>query len=139
MIRRPPRSTRTDTLCPYTTLFRSRYRCRRLWRCDVLRGRRRGREGDRRNGEDEFHWRDSGAGCAGAAGLGSRGEPSGRLTEAGGADGRGGAGGSRSRLQSTASTSKPNGFLRGGGSEARRVGEECVSTCRTGGGPDHVK
>src|SRR3546814_13242353 len=29
MIRRPPRSTRTDTLFPYTTLFRSRY--------DVLR------------------------------------------------------------------------------------------------------
>src|SRR3546814_8999464 len=27
MIRRPPRSTRTDTLCPYTTLFRS-YRLR---------------------------------------------------------------------------------------------------------------
>src|SRR3546814_20939440 len=24
MIRRPPRSTRTDTLCPYTALFRSR-------------------------------------------------------------------------------------------------------------------
>src|SRR3546814_2613455 len=24
MIRRPPRSTRTDTLCPFTTLFRSR-------------------------------------------------------------------------------------------------------------------
>src|SRR3546814_16896304 len=24
MIRRTPRSTRTDTLCPYTTLFRSR-------------------------------------------------------------------------------------------------------------------
>src|SRR3546814_7898883 len=23
MIRRPPRATRTDTLCPYTTLFRS--------------------------------------------------------------------------------------------------------------------
>src|SRR3546814_9040324 len=23
MIRRPPRSTRTDTLCPYTTLFRT--------------------------------------------------------------------------------------------------------------------
>src|SRR3546814_3441330 len=29
MIRRPPRSTRTDTLFPYTTLFRSRHRC--LW------------------------------------------------------------------------------------------------------------
>src|SRR3546814_1982207 len=36
MIRRPPRSTRTDTLFPYTTLFRSlgrngRYPCRVLW------------------------------------------------------------------------------------------------------------
>src|SRR3546814_3922310 len=28
MIRRPPRSTRTDTPFPYTTLFRSRYRRR---------------------------------------------------------------------------------------------------------------
>src|SRR3546814_7089651 len=28
MIRRPPRSTRTDTLFPYTTLFRSLYRWR---------------------------------------------------------------------------------------------------------------
>src|SRR3546814_4492308 len=28
MIRRPPRSTRTDTLSPYTTLFRSRRRVR---------------------------------------------------------------------------------------------------------------
>src|SRR3546814_13319605 len=35
MIRRPPRSTRTDTLFPYTTLFRSpsvaRYPCRLGW------------------------------------------------------------------------------------------------------------
>src|SRR3546814_15646754 len=42
MIRRPPRSTRTDTLFPYTTLFRSKWRiqlgafsneanARRLW------------------------------------------------------------------------------------------------------------
>src|SRR3546814_16143272 len=36
MIRRPPRSTRTDTLFPYTTLFRSddgptRPACRRRW------------------------------------------------------------------------------------------------------------
>src|SRR3546814_1841801 len=29
MIRRPPRSTRTDTLFPYTTLFRSTARCAR--------------------------------------------------------------------------------------------------------------
>src|SRR3546814_14696535 len=32
MIRRPPRSTRTDTLFPYTTLFRSA-RVRTGWRC----------------------------------------------------------------------------------------------------------
>src|SRR3546814_13108631 len=38
MIRRPPRSTRTDTLFPYTTLFRSR-RARR----DALDRRRRKR------------------------------------------------------------------------------------------------
>src|SRR3546814_7819091 len=44
MIRRPPRSTRTDTLCPYTTLFRSKNpdfnESRRL--CE---GRTRGRAG----------------------------------------------------------------------------------------------
>src|SRR3546814_11769598 len=40
MIRRPPRSTRTDTLFPYTTLFRSRR---------VLSARRRGRSPDLRN------------------------------------------------------------------------------------------
>src|SRR3546814_16385162 len=34
MIRRPPRSTRTDTLFPYTTLFRSRERpCVQSPRC----------------------------------------------------------------------------------------------------------
>src|SRR3546814_8953123 len=32
MIRRPPRSTRTDTLFPYTTLFRSRSRSSRTSR-----------------------------------------------------------------------------------------------------------
>src|SRR3546814_4520190 len=31
MIRRPPRSTRTDTLFPYTTLFRSPYHTLRKW------------------------------------------------------------------------------------------------------------
>src|SRR3546814_7604753 len=44
MIRRPPRSTRTDTLFPYTTLFRSgraqvrSYGCHPSWKA---RGRRR--------------------------------------------------------------------------------------------------
>src|SRR3546814_2062060 len=40
MIRRPPRSTRTDTLFPYTTLFRSRPR---RGRCRAA-VRRRGRD-----------------------------------------------------------------------------------------------
>src|SRR3546814_15987130 len=47
MIRRPPRSTRTDTLCPYTTLFRSRDR-----RGDVLAGQH-GRGGDQREHQHE--------------------------------------------------------------------------------------
>src|SRR3546814_2625023 len=56
MIRRPPRSTRTDTLFPYTTLFRSRrmsqacrccpcsFRCARRCSRMSLRFRRRGQE-----------------------------------------------------------------------------------------------
>src|SRR3546814_4362661 len=43
MIRRPPRSTRTDTLFPYTTLFRSgqyRHRAGRKYRAVLLRAER---------------------------------------------------------------------------------------------------
>src|SRR6056297_3695313 len=36
MIRRPPRSTRTDTLFPYTTLFRSHARGAREHRGDLV-------------------------------------------------------------------------------------------------------
>src|SRR3546814_10856799 len=44
MIRRPPRSTRTDTLFPYTTLFRSGRDCYlRLRRLDDLRSGTRAR------------------------------------------------------------------------------------------------
>src|SRR3546814_7880359 len=52
MIRRPPRSTRTDTLLPYTTLFRSHLRLQpdvlfhRLF-LDDDDGRRRWTAGDR--------------------------------------------------------------------------------------------
>src|SRR3546814_7094329 len=35
MIRRPPRSTRTDTLFPYTTLFRSRSTARKAAGCTI--------------------------------------------------------------------------------------------------------
>src|SRR3546814_11195109 len=76
MIRRPPRSTRTDTLFPYTTLFRSRPRLlrrgqptswpkppRRSGRCagshhpNCHRARRRWRREDRAG----FHWREQAA------------------------------------------------------------------------------
>src|SRR3546814_7507418 len=47
MIRRPPRSTRTDTLFPYTTLFRS-------WRSEMrFRTRKAGVLQVRRDGDDE--------------------------------------------------------------------------------------
>src|SRR3546814_387894 len=36
MIRRPPRSTRTDTLFPYTTLFRSLLSWRNHFSCDIF-------------------------------------------------------------------------------------------------------
>src|SRR3546814_3239350 len=51
MIRRPPRSTRTDTLFPYTTLFRSWAKKRKYRSAPV-------------EGEDgvEFSWREESAG-----------------------------------------------------------------------------
>src|SRR3546814_10097436 len=45
MIRRPPRSTRTDTLFPYTTLFRSACRGARLLQIRRRRGGRGGMPG----------------------------------------------------------------------------------------------
>src|SRR3546814_3544999 len=50
MIRRPPRSTRTDTLFPYTTLFRSAQREGRGRLLDLRRARDAPRPG-RRNGD----------------------------------------------------------------------------------------
>src|SRR3546814_2926535 len=53
MIRRPPRSTRTDTLFPYTTLFRSRRHPHRTERPrHRLRARRDSRQGGRRQRRD---------------------------------------------------------------------------------------
>src|SRR3546814_2009509 len=53
MIRRPPRSTRTDTLFPYTTLFRSRPRSRtRADGCADARHRTGGRPPLHRSNEE---------------------------------------------------------------------------------------
>src|SRR3546814_15501650 len=56
MIRRPPRSTRTDTLFPYTTLFRSRWIPVLPWRlpsrCNApARARRRDRRSEEHTSE----------------------------------------------------------------------------------------
>src|SRR3546814_20218358 len=79
MIRRPPRSTRTDTLFPYTTLFRSavdRRRTRdlssrhaRAARLDASGDRARGRLDDRRTD------RGRAARAPGAVALGDRRSP----------------------------------------------------------------
>src|SRR3546814_153750 len=71
MIRRPPRSTRTDTLFPYTTLFRSpsqhaavAFAPDEIAHVLATRGvgaasiRRHGRGPDRRTGETPVHGRD---------------------------------------------------------------------------------
>src|SRR3546814_5238711 len=54
MSRRPPRSTRTDTLFPYTTLFRSAVRVRRAAMVSIAPGqlRRLWCGGDRAGGHD---------------------------------------------------------------------------------------
>src|SRR3546814_19724991 len=100
MIRLPPRSTRTDTLFPYTTLFRS--------------VRPRGRF-DCNDGAVLHEWALAGRGLA----WRSMWEVSGDLA----------AGRLRTVLQDLAAP--PNR------SEERRVGKECVSTCRSRWAPYH--
>src|SRR3546814_1050001 len=63
MIRRPPRSTRTDTLFPYTTLFRSprqvpRGRCVPLGSAPRRRAARRRHRPARSPGSGGGPWRD---------------------------------------------------------------------------------
>src|SRR3546814_8628719 len=76
MILRPPRSTRTDTLCPYTTLFRSAdapsRAHRRRPRLDRQRERTAYREGRQTAGAAQY--RDDGA-QANAGGLAHRAHP----------------------------------------------------------------
>src|SRR3546814_11312761 len=119
MIRRPPRSTRTDTLFPYTTLFRS---------CALF-------DLPRQCGAAGVRHADLLPGFAleGECGLVHR------LLEAGGGEdgerrvscARGGGG------------SQARGDGKAGGeedlhrSEERRVGKECGGTCRSRGSPCH--
>src|SRR3546814_11602270 len=111
MIRLPPRSTRTDTLFPYTTLFRSTGRLVEI-RADPERAgiaaqrHPPGRIGTCHHGCAVIEPVHADAGCAGLE-L--------RTT----ADGH-------AALSAAADRS-----------EERRVGKECVSTCRSRWSPDH--
>src|SRR3546814_13070608 len=111
MIRRPPRSTRTDTLFPYTTLFRS------------------------------VHW-NSCAPCATA--------PSGVANETAACRAVVAAVDARRCIAVAGNRQRPgpgdrafsrlrHQHLGAGRSEERRVGKECVSTCRYRWSPYHYK
>src|SRR3546814_12338738 len=138
MSRRPPRSTRTDTLFPYTTLFRSGDQARALHagRTDIA-DRKAIFDGARCHGwlvllrwraarRDQALW--PGWPAARLLAARSRADP---------------AGIDLCRLAAPERVRQP--LLRNGAdraphphrSEERRVGKECVSTCRTRGWRDH--
>src|SRR3546814_20277120 len=121
MIRRPPRSTRTDTLFPYTTLFRSAHERR-----DEGAARDPGdREGTGRAEEGR-----SEPGCGPGKGVGAAMSPSPRAApKPHGTHARRHyrAGGNPVALHSVAWQSRE--FTAELSSEERRVGKECVSTC----------
>src|SRR3546814_11006496 len=111
MIRRPPRSTRTDTLFPYTTLFRSAGRTLTL-----VNGRRM---------------------VSSASGLGDRIVdtnviPAGLIERVEIIQGGGAA-----VYGSDAIAGVVNYILKDDRSEERRVGNECVGTCRSRWSPYH--
>src|SRR3546814_13758585 len=112
MIRRPPRSTRTDTLFPYTTLFRSIF-CPHLSFRIKPQGPRIGTLGKSNVGKSthEFPWH-----------FGSRGH-----------DGRDRRLRLRRPVHGDPAEESRHRFVRHPRerSEERRVGKECVSTCRS--------
>src|SRR3546814_15705665 len=115
MIRRPPRSTRTDTLFPYTTLFRS---------CDG----------------DTFLCNDgsisaSKRSCSAVLGLRNKARSQPLLKSADGC--QCGSGNYCVGPRGGVYCLTPGGSKSYKRSEERRVGKECVSTCRSRGSADH--
>src|SRR3546814_16191763 len=111
MIRRPPRSTRTDTLFPYTTLFRSPG--------DRTHRRPAAAAAAARQAAPLCLPRHGAAGDREAAGRPQGLRPAGR--------------GLRARLDrgDGEEVPAPRPHLLHGRSEERRVGKECVSKCRS--------
>src|SRR3546814_11135574 len=114
MIRRPPRSTRTDTLFPYTTLFRSG----RLWAGTVFlvflhpaHGGRRALEGSQTKGAERTD-------------MPRKSNPVDALKKL--REQREELAAKEAKLRDEAARS-----------EERRGGKECVSTCRSRWSPEH--
>src|SRR3546814_19808079 len=127
MIRRPPRSTRTDTLFPYTTLFRSGF--------PVFRFDRRG-VGDSEGENGGFL--SSGPDIAEAVAAFLRASPGLRRIVALGNCDAATALALFHDVEELAALLLANPWVvESDRSEARRVGKECVSTCRSRGAPYH--
>src|SRR3546814_12032498 len=143
MIRRPPRSTRTDTLFPYTTLFRSQAGLRRCaaWNRhldDLARraphGLVRHLAGDEQVDVEPASQLDHQVGLADVAAAGPAvgwllRDPEDARTVAHGPN--------RASASSARTASSSSATLAAARSEERRVGKECVSTCRFRWSPDH--
>src|SRR3546814_16610569 len=131
MIRRPPRSTRTDTLFPYTTLFRSIE-----GRRHIAAERRRELVGKRLRGRG-YGWRQA-RGCGDDDEIGF--EPGREIIAE-----RLIAHAAHDRIADNDQIDRhrrmPRRFDKAldGRSEERRGGKECVNTCRSRWAPYHKK
>src|SRR3546814_19115406 len=126
MIRRPPRSTRTDTLFPYTTLFRSQPRAVRTFETE---------SGVRRKAMRPSLLALSLICCAAVPAFALDNPPSTPiedLKQAGREIGHATRDAAKDVGHATRDTTRASGR-----SEERRVGKECVSTCRSRWAPDH--
>src|SRR3546814_17645255 len=149
MIRGPPRSTRTDTLFPYTTLFRSPLAGRRDRRAGRLRGTRAPHRRASGRPWRPGHRPGSAADDGRAAPTGQRARP-GRRRRSPGSHGHVGRGGAQLVGQVAHVVGRDDGGNGGAvalvgrhrrvvavRSEERRVGKEWVSTFRSWWWPDH--
>src|SRR3546814_11771746 len=114
MLRPPPGSTRTDTLCPYTTLFRS-----------ALRGGEGGGGFGRIPGVDQEEARDMGFG-GGDIGGHEAAQAVARDNDGAGINAVSGDGGGLLKILQGVP-----GVFGGVRSEESRVGKECVGPCRS--------
>src|SRR3546814_19997988 len=121
MIRRPPRSTRTDTLFPYTTLFRSHLAFAHRVEEELEVPQRPAERGEQVVQEQRG---------APAIGVGRLARPADELT-------RGAVAHDQEAAPDRIGDEPAEPDQAHSRSEERRVGKECVSKCRSRWSPDH--